>query len=548
MGALEARPRNRRDTRSIAFAIAVLSVLATVFVPAALASGGVEAAVLASPLAQRAIALQGVTIKGDLDLRRKHVHGFSCHDCELEGSLLATGAWLSGNLDLTGSEVSGDVDLKDARLTGDFLAPGAMFDGLIDLRGAKLGSVRMPRSRLQAPLVAGDDTSSPTMFRGPADFSLVGFSSRVTFENAVFRKADFRLATFASDAIFASAQAVNAAFTRAIVRGGADFSGFSFLGDSTFQGADFEGPADFSTATFGAVSFFQSRLAQGATFVGAGFSEPAEATDESGGTGRPMSVDFRQVVSRSDLDFAFARFDEPIDFSNAVVSGVLSFTNATFAVSGGVSWYEVSAQNLEMSVTNALRAVAGAAQQQTVLSGIEATAKEHGNLGLANDALYARQEIRSDRYPLPWRVLDFALYRWIAGYFVRPLRPLAWLLILAALATILRDATLKERRQERIAERSEQRSGSAPRSSRRLRSRQVGKRLVRAFRELPHTLRVTGRAFRNTLFLIVPGSSRSKEREGREGEIFVYGILLACALVGFANSTPTLRQMIDAIH
>jgi hypothetical protein len=31
-------------------------------------------------------------------------------------------------------------------------------------------------------------------------------------------------------------------------------------------------------------------------------------------------------------------------------------------------------------------------------------------------------------------------------------------------------------------------------------------------------------------------------------EVLFYRILFACALVGFANSNPTLRQMIDAIH
>jgi uncharacterized protein YjbI with pentapeptide repeats len=521
--------------------MAVSTVLAVslVLAPRSLASGQVEATMLAGRLAQRPVVLRGATITGDLDLRRKRVHGFSCHDCRFGGSLLAAGARVNGKLDLTGSEIGGDVDLRNATFAGDFLAPRATVNGFMDLRGATFRRFELSRSRLQAPLLAGDDTSSPTTFGGPADFALADFSSRATFENAVFKSATFRFATFAADAIFAGAQAVDATFARTIFRGASDFSTFRFNRKAIFQGADFEGPADFSIATFGGdVLFDQSRFAQGATFEAAGFE-----------AGQPPKVQLSHFVSRSDLDFAFAQFNRPLILSNIVVLGTLSFSNAIFAVSRGVSFYRVSAPDLEMSVKDTLRAVGSPVQQQAVLSLIESSAKEHGNLALANDAFYARQELKSDRYWLPWRVLDFAFYRWIAGYFVRPLRPLAWLLILALVASVLRDTTFKEERKKRLIEmQARQQSYRRLRRSRKPRPREAGARILWGFRDLGDTVADISKAFRNTLFLIVPGSSRSEARQGRQGEVFLYGVLLACALVGFANSNPTLRQMFDAIR
>ncbi len=51
-----------------------------------------------------------------------------------------------------------------------------------------------------------------------------------------------------------------------------------------------------------------------------------------------------------------------------------------------------------------------------------------------------------------------------------------------------------------------------------------------------------------TLALIPPGGGRAAERQSRQVEVWVYRILFACALIGFANSNPTLRQMLDAVR
>jgi uncharacterized protein YjbI with pentapeptide repeats len=523
---------------TVMVAVPTVLVVALFFVPRALASGRVDAAVLAGQLTHRAVVLEGSTIVGDLDLSHKRVHGFSCHNCRVEGSFLASRARMNGKLDLTGSEVTGDVVWRGATLA--LVAPRARFDGVVDLRGATLGSVRMSQARFEAPLLAGD-TATTTTFGGLADFALADFASRVTFENAAFQNANFRFATFGADSVFAGVQAAgDAIFARTIFRGALDFSSSQFDRTASFQGADFEGSADFSFATFsGDVSFDQGRFVQGATFRAAIFSQPGQAP----------RVELTDFVSRSDLDFDFAEFDRRLNFSNVVVSGTLSFSNANFAVSRGVRWYRVKAQDLDMSVGDTLRAVDNPTDQKLVLSKIEASAKAHGDLGLANNALYARQELKSDRYWLPWRVLDFAFYRWVAGYLVRPLRPLAWLLLLALVASILRDATFKERRKARLAELQDRKEAYSRLSrSRKLGPRDAGARIAAGSRDLSDTVADTARALRDTLFLIVPGGGRSEARKGREGEIFLYGILLACALVGFANSNPTLRQMFDAIH
>jgi hypothetical protein len=51
-----------------------------------------------------------------------------------------------------------------------------------------------------------------------------------------------------------------------------------------------------------------------------------------------------------------------------------------------------------------------------------------------------------------------------------------------------------------------------------------------------------------TLALIGPNRGKDEQSRGRQVEVLVYRVLFACALIGLANSNPTLREMFDALR
>jgi hypothetical protein len=157
---------------------------------------------------------------------------------------------------------------------------------------------------------------------------------------------------------------------------------------------------------------------------------------------------------------------------------------------------------------------------------VEASANVRNDLSVANDAHYDLASLRSDGYWWPWRMLDRAFYGGIAGYFVRPFRPMVVLLLLAAILAVVRTV----------------RAGSVsaqPRRSRRWQPSiaRAGAWLHRFTTELLDGLARIGR-----------GATADPPSLGRRLETFTYRVLIVCALLGFANSNPTLRQMLDALR
>ena len=101
--------------------------------------------------------------------------------------------------------------------------------------------------------------------------------------------------------------------------------------------------------------------------------------------------------------------------------------------------------NLVMAV-NDVHAYVEPSDREYVLQLIESGAQAEGDLGVANQALYARRELVSQSYPRWKRALDVVFYRGMAGYLVRPFHPILALLVIAALATFLRFGALGRRR------------------------------------------------------------------------------------------------------
>ncbi|HVN61528.1 MAG TPA: pentapeptide repeat-containing protein [Gaiellaceae bacterium] len=455
----------------------------------------------------------GLRVEGDIDLGRAGLgNQLKCRDCRFDGDVVAAGERFKQSVDLSGSHFAGKVDFTGASFDHDLLASGAVFQGLVSLRNAHVtGRTDLSEASFLDPALVGG-----AQFDEPVDLSLASFASIASFGSAVFSKSvNFGFTSFRGAAVFTGGSAgtsyanpnvlaAAATFDRATFGGRTDFDSFESDGVASFVGAEFMGPVNFSQASFGSTArFSDARFDQGGTFVAADFGDSNRQTLFDG------------VQSDGDLSFAAATFNGFADFEFVDVKGSLSFDRAQFPGAASLHVLDLTAGSYEMSVDSALTKVK-TADRPAVLGLIESSAKARGDLGLANDAHYAHEVLNSQHLSPGWRMADVVLYRGIAGYFVRPLHPLLALLALAALIT---------------AARARGALGAA----------------LEGTRTTSETAKSFGKAYLTTLALIPPGGGRAAERQTRQVEVWIYRILFACALVGFANANPSLSQMLHAL-
>ncbi len=314
------------------------------------------------------------------------------------------------------------------------------------------------------------------------NFSLASFDDRVDFTGARFRFADF------SDARF---------------RGEASFADVTGDGNCRFDGADFAGLASFHRALFDStVTFVRAEFHRRADFRLAVFDGPADFA----------------VASFTDATFATARFAarprpprEPgLILAEVDASGSLDFSSAEFV--GPIDAFGMTADALVLNPHQAANHVFGP-QVSDVLELIESSAKDKQNFSLANDAFYERQIILSHHYSAVQRALDVVFYRTVAGYLVRPQRPLLILVVLVWALAVIR--TLRARRPYRLR--------SMPALS-----RDLFQRAERSF--------LTAFRWRSE---IPTGMNRL--------EVFTYRLLLICALIGL-YADPTFRQIFEFLR
>jgi hypothetical protein len=503
-GVTIARPRSRTNTSALrASGACGLVLLALVVAPPASAA---SAESIADRLrAGRDVVLSGVAVTGRLDLRRAEVRAiFKCRSCTFAGDIVASDATFERTVDVSGSRFEGAVDFSSAT----FRAP-ALF------RAAQVGRGTTLQER-------------PTTFRRGADFSLATFEDLTSFAGSRVRAAGVFRDTRFADVTFASASfAQTGDFERASFRGVASFNRARFEGETTFREADFRAPARFAQARFDAsVVFTSAQFAAGASFLNARF-EPSETSEEA--------ARFQHVTAEGSLDFTFATFDvgasaTPSDdariiaiFADVVCGRSVVFRDTTFGAEHRITMSRLQARDLVLDI-HVVPQIDDPADQRIVLETVGESAKARGDLGEANDAHYALLALRSKDYSPFWRVLDYAFYRGVAGYFVRPFRPLLVLLALATVLSLVRFA-------RHPASSSDPDSGS--------RVRRVGTRGADLLTCFLDTLSSIGRG------------SRTGQGEtpgvGERVEVFVYRVLVACALLGLANSNPTLREMFDTL-
>lgn len=470
--------------------------------PASATSGGSIAGQLR---AGRDVVLAGVTVTGDLGLRGAGVRAvFKCRGCTFRGDVAASDATFERTVDLSGSRFDGAVDFSSAT----FRAP-TLF------RVAQVGRIAAQER--------------PATFRRGADFSLATFEDLASFADSRFdADSGFRDTRFA-DVTFSSTTFARADFGRASFRGTASFNRATFASRATFSEADFRAGARFAQSTFRAgADFTEAQFAAGATFLHARF-EPPMTSEEA--------ARFQDVTAEGSLDFTFARFaDEeatpPAEtriiaiFEGLVGGRSLVFRNTRFGAGHRITMLQLQVRDLILDV-DVVPQIDDPADQRVVLQTIEESAKARGDLGEANDAHYALLVLRSSDYSPVVRALDYVFYRGVAGYFVRPFRPLLVLLALATILSLVRFARL---------------AATPP--------PEHGSRLRRLWRRVSARGADLVTCFLDTLSSIGRGSRAGEGHTpgiGERIEVFVYRVLVVCALLGLANSNPTLREMFDSL-
>jgi hypothetical protein len=416
----------------------------------------------------------------------------------------------AGPVALNGARITETLDLRDMRVVrqpftcrnctflGGIRAPGVVFERTFDLSGTSFkGPVDLEQARFLGVALFGSPPAAQrhrTTFHNRANFSLARFDDLVTFQWAKFDEgADFTLARFGANAIF----------------GNAEFGGPPLFerAPALFERALFGSSVDFGDSLFWQVGDFrQAAFAGDAVFLGATFT----------GLNSKVAAIFERATGAGGFNFTFATIQKASTFRRLTATGGVSFEHALLPSRTVLTMDGLAAHDLFMSVSDVTRSVKRT-NQRAVLNLIESSADARSDLGTANDALYAKRQLISSGYPLPQRVLDAVVYRGIAGYLVRPLRPLLALLALVAAGSLYRLAT---RFRTRV---------------RPLGLRRLGRGLARWGHEVLDTLAL----------VFSRGGAAS---ESRRIEILVYRILLVCALFGLANSNPTLRQMVDALH
>jgi len=442
--------------------------------------------------------LHFIEVTTPVKLPRSVPNPFVCTPCTFDKSLSARDVTFKSLVDLRGAKFDDSVDASGATFGGRTL-----FGPFPDT--SRRSSRCPPVSEGLLCFVDGD-------IAGTANFSLATFKQAVSFENVNFEdRTEFSLAQFRDEA---------------------DFSKTEFDAPALFDEARFAQPVSFLGADLDRLEFEYVRSPSTVDFDQAGFACTNEPTKDQP---KPCTTATENRPGPSDAVFTYSNL------------GGLSFSHASFDPGAQLWMTGLATPSLVLAPGDVHHVLP--ADRDRVLGMIESTAKADGDLGTANEADYRLHVLRSNGYSQPERLLDFVFFRSMGGYLVEPLQPLLTLLGIALLVSLLR-VLLPRQRLSRLrlraklawSERGRRRpEPRAPRPAPHAR-RSVGTRLDASwstFCRYAHELL-------DTLSLMWPWSGASVA--GRRLEANLYRILFVCFLIGLANSNPTLRQMLDALH
>jgi uncharacterized protein YjbI with pentapeptide repeats len=438
-----ARAGAHRRCRRWAVAVALL---AAVLVPATPAGGQeppapgpgpncslrgvtVTAAAVTACLATTGIDGQEVVVADLLDLSPLGVvdHPIRCQRCRLAAGLRVADVTFTRAIDFDVVLVEGDVDAR-----------GATFQGPVLVRGD-----RSPSSR-----VTGTADFSLATFEDAATFDALRFDQSVDFDGARFGASvsfegtdfggDVRLERADVDGFFVmsgpppadlsvspGAVAGRTTMSDALFHGTVDLSARQFTGGLDARGATFTARASVANATIGSVGATPTGL----ILDGASFTE----LDASGATlVGPASI---RLVRAASVNLNQAAVLTGLFLQGTQVTGVASFDQAQ--LQGSLDLEKFTASQIVLDI-GALSSVAGVSAGRAILAKIERTARDAGDIPLANAARFRMLQIDGERSAFPRRQVDWVFYEEVAGYLVRPLRPLRTLLFLILVGTAAR--------------------------------------------------------------------------------------------------------------
>jgi uncharacterized protein YjbI with pentapeptide repeats len=439
-------------------------------------------------------------------------------------------------------EVEGQTISEMLRSGQPVLMESTLVNGDIDLSGT---DVDVPFV-LTNSIVKGRLVGSFTIFKGTLDFTdscflgSEGDTAAVDLHGAIFeRDVTWPKTTFGER----SQQKAN-------------FAGVRFQGAVDIRGAHFLGPADFRSVTFAGKALFQQALFDGETqFDGAAFQKEAVFL----GTVFGARASFAESSASESADFAGASFFDSAIFYRISVDGLLSLRNVAFgkqvifedAFIGALEMrdnqYESGAElhmggartnSLEIDMEGVGR-IHDDSEKCRILALVERTARANGNLTVANDASFRRQQIEDElRAPL-WQVVNVIFRRWIAGYFVRPLHPFFSMVAFAILACLVRLGVgqFRQRLESIEAEKEEEEEKKTPEQWLAIVAAAVGASIGAVF------------SLRSSISV---GEDRQHLRawvaaSGRWFEWFVQKGLTATFLIAVANASPRAKDIIDSV-
>ena len=535
---------------AVAFAIAALTAPGTAVAQeaASCSPSGVTVSAAAVKACVATVGIDGdhVTVTDPIDLTDLATveHSIRCHDCRLMGGLRIA--------DVTFTRV---IDFDNVLIDGDIDARGATFEGPVLARG----------DRSATSTVTGAADFSLATFQDAATFDAITFSGVARFDGARFDSSlSFEGTQFGGDASFERIE-VDGFFVLAgpVATGSAKVPSGAVAGHTVMTDALFHGPADLSARSFlggldGRGATFLARASLAKATVGPAGTEPG--LDLDGASFTELDASGATFLARASVQLARAtslNLNQATALAGLTLQGTEVVGSASFdgtQLQGQLILDKFSAAEMVLDI-DALSLVESQSSRRAILGTIERTARATGEIPLANSARFRLLQIDGARSAFPARELDWVFYEQLAGYLVRPLRPLRALFILIALGTAARYVVDAWRRKRSIDGGVDGNDGKAitvtPGGTVALMSRRV---------RLGHE--VTGflqRFARATIASIRPKPSiASPVGETTVGPFIVAGlalgeyvvskILLFVFLLSLANYNATLRELLSAVN
>jgi hypothetical protein len=485
-----------------------------------------------------------LTIAGRVELTPLHrvTQPLRCLGCTFKGGIEATDVAFTRLVVLSGSTIDGDLDFRGARFQDGFFLRTADLPQEPEVHADVRGKAHFSLATFD-----GDVGFDQTTFDRSLGFNGARFGGDVSFADTIVGgHASFALANFGADAIFTGSNSLCKENLPGTIEGNVNFRHALFSGSADFRNLCIRGGADFRTATFqGNANFLLARLGSNtskmlvrwdADFTAASFQGSASFT----ATTFAGLVSFADVSASRALQFEGATFLNKVDCVRLAVSGLLSFKDAQLR--GGIDLSHFTAGDLTFGLDSLPHVNGGRPEEERILGLIESSAKNRGDLALANEARYRNLSLQhADRHGFS-RFVDGVFYGWAGGYLVKPLNPLWPFLILLVIGLLVR-GSVRVHEHRLTVQRPRNRTLSTRRPALRLATwfsaylEGLGDTVILAFEGKPKIGIKDRDRLRDYVLAAV-----------RWVEYLWFKVLIAVFLLTLANSNSTLRDLIDSVR